>query len=253
MPSCVALLCVLSVLAHAATADAWRDARQMVVVVTDDWNSDRGRLQAFAREGDGRWRRVGAPAPVTIGKSGAAWGLGLNVAHPAAGPVKREGDGRSPAGVFRIGTAFGYAPRATTALPYRALGAEDWCVDVSGSPHYNRIVDAAVVGKAAIAGASEPMRRDLHVHGDQRYRLGFVIEHNAQQTPQGGSCIFAHLWASPTDATVGCTAMAADSMQRLLAWLKPRDRPVFVLLPRQAYAALQVDWRLPALATQAVR
>lgn len=247
MPACGALIGALSAIGHAATAEAWRDARQMVVVVTDGWNADRGSLQAFAREGDGRWRPVGAPAPVTIGQHGAAWGLGLAAAHPADGPLKREGDGRSPAGVFRIGTAFGYASRADTALPYRALGADDWCVDVSTSPHYNRIVDAAVVGKAAVAGASEPMRRDLHFAGDQRYRLGFVIEHNAQQRPNAGSCIFAHLWAAPDDATVGCTAMAADTMRRLLAWLKPQKRPVFVLLPRRTYAALQADWQLPVL------
>jgi L,D-peptidoglycan transpeptidase YkuD (ErfK/YbiS/YcfS/YnhG family) len=189
---------------------------------------------------------------VTIGKNGAGWGMGLNPAQ-SGGPVKREGDNRSPAGVFRIGTAFGYAAHAATALPYRALRASDWCMDVSGSPHYNRIVDAEVVGAEAVKGSSEPMRRDLHADGDQRYRLGFVIEHNAQAAPEGGSCIFAHLWKSPTDATAGCTAMTPAVMQSLLAWLKPQDHPVFVLLPQAEYERLRTTWQLPALDAEGAR
>jgi L,D-peptidoglycan transpeptidase YkuD (ErfK/YbiS/YcfS/YnhG family) len=243
---------VLAGVAHAGAADApWRNARQMIVVTTADWHADHGTLRTFVRDGDG-WREVRAATPVTIGKNGAGWGMGLNPAQ-TGGPLKREGDNRSPAGVFRIGTAFGYAAHAATALPYRALRASDWCMDVSGSPHYNRIVDAEVVGAEAVKGSSEPMRRDLHADGDQRYRLGFVIEHNARAAPEGGSCIFAHLWKSPTDATAGCTAMTPAVMQSLLAWLKPQDHPVFVLLPRAEYERLRNTWQLPTLAAEGAR
>ena len=105
-----------------------------------------------------------------------------------------------------------------------------------------------MVGAAAVKGSTEPMRRDLHVNGDQRYRLGFVIEHNAQAAPQGGSCIFAHLWKSPSDATTGCTAMTPALMQSLLAWLKPQQHPVFVLLPQAEYERLRDEWQLPVIA-----
>ena len=244
------LLIAILTFAGAATAAedqaaAWSDAGQMVVVTTPGWSADHGTLRTYAHTADG-WKEIGQPAPVTVGKAGVAWGLGLN-APREDGPVKREGDLRSPAGVFAIGEAFGYAGKADTTMPYRALSATDYCVDVSGSPQYNRIVDARVVGEQAVQGSTEPMRRDIHAHGDQRYREGFVIEHNPQQRAQGGSCIFAHLWKSPADATSGCTAMAPALMQRLLAWLKPQDHPVIVLLPEPAYAKLQAAWRLPAL------
>ena len=249
MRNCVLLVVALVFAGSAfATTDestGWSDARQMVVVTTPDWNTNHGTLRTFART-TGGWKEIGQPAPVTLGKAGSAWGLGLN-APRHDGPIKREGDLRSPAGVFDIGEAFGYAAKADTAMPYRALSASDWCVDVSGSAQYNRIVDAKVVGEQAVAGATEPMRRDIHVHGDQRYAQGFVIEHNPQQRAQGGSCIFAHLWKSPTDATTGCTAMAPPLMHRLLAWLRPDEHPVFVLLPTPAYGQLQGKWHLPAL------
>jgi L,D-peptidoglycan transpeptidase YkuD (ErfK/YbiS/YcfS/YnhG family) len=243
----LALALVFAGVASAGTEDsaAWSDARQMVVVTTPGWDVNHGTLRTYARSADG-WKEIGAPAPVTIGKAGAAWGLGLN-APRHDGPVKREGDLRSPAGVFDIGEAFGYAARADTAMPYRALSATDYCVDVSGSPQYNRIVDAKVVGEAAVEGSTEPMRRDIHVNGDQRYRQGFVIEHNPRQRAQGGSCIFAHLWKSPVDATTGCTAMDPSLMHRLLAWLRPDEHPVFVLLPTPAYRQVQSAWHLPAL------
>lgn len=242
----LALAATVFALAHAgASPVTWHDAEQMVLVVTSDWNADHGSLRTFERSHDG-WRQVGTAAPVTIGKRGAAWGLGLSPAQ-VDGPVKREGDNRSPAGVFRIGEAFGYAQQAATALPYQAMTATDYCMDVSGSAQYNRIVDANEVGAEAVEGSSEPMRRDLHADGDQRYRLGFVIEHNVQAVPQGGSCIFAHLWKSPTSATAGCTAMTPEVMRNVLAWLHPQKKPVFVLLPQAEYERLRASWQLPTL------
>lgn len=224
---------------------AWQAADQMVVVTSEGWDVDRGLLRRFERR-DGAWAETGEAAPVMLGRSGSAWGIGL---HPqvASGPRKREGDGRAPAGVFALGTAFGYAGRAATALPYQGMTASDWCIDVPASPLYNRIVDAADEGERAVAGSTEPMRRDLHADGDQRYRLGFVIEHNPRAQPGAGSCIFAHLWKAPGVATAGCTAMADPVMEQLLAWLDPQRRPVFVLLPEAEYRRLQGDWNLPVL------
>jgi len=125
------------------------------------------------------------------------------------------------------------------------MSATDWCVDVPGSPYYNRIVDSEKVGGEAVKGSSEPMRRDLHVNGDQRYRIGFVIEHNPKGLDHGGSCIFAHVWKSPADATAGCTAMSDGDMAALLRWLERRRNPRFVLLPQQEYERLRVQWKLP--------
>lgn len=227
-------------------ANAWHDARQMLVVVTPAWNVDHGTLQRFARDSNG-WHPVGESRPVTIGKTGAAWGIGLSAPQDDGHPVKREGDGRSPAGVFDIGMAFGYDAKADTALKYTPMHADSYCVDVSGSPLYNRVVRASDVGQAAVKGASEHMRLDLVNNGDQRYRMGFVIEHNPAQKPMAGSCIFAHLWKRPGAPTVGCTAMTPATMESLLRWLKPADHPVFVLLPREAYQRLQKPWQLPKL------
>lgn len=222
----------------------WSNARQLVLVTTDGWDASGGQLRRYERDGRA-WREVGAATSVTVGRNGSAWGLGL---HPTQsdGPQKREGDGRAPAGVFALGTAFGYGTSATTPMPYQAMGADDYCIDVNASPLYNRIVDAGTVGREAVAESTEPMRRDLHAGGDQRYRLGLVIEHNPQRLAGAGSCIFAHLWKAPGEPTAGCTAMADPAMEALLAWLRPQQHPVFVLLPEAELRRLRQDWRLPA-------
>lgn len=220
-------------------------AMQLVLVTTADWNATQGQLRRYQRDG-GRWRAVGEPVAVSIGRTGSAWGIGLRPAPDDGGPVKREGDGRAPAGAFAIGTAFGYAARADTGLAYAAMSASDYCIDVPASPLYNRIVDTAREQPRDVEGSTEPMRRDLHADGDQRYRQGFVIEHNPARVPGAGSCIFAHLWKAPGETTAGCTAMSDPHMAQLLAWLRPDSHPVFVLLPQAQYRGLWRAWDLPA-------
>lgn len=244
------LTTLLAACAHApasTTSTAWSDANQLVLVTTADWDATTGELRRFERDGTG-WHEVGEAAPISVGRTGTAWGIGLNAAR-SDGPVKREGDGKAPAGVFAIGTAFGYAGEANTGLGYKGMGSNDWCIDVPDSGFYNQIVDRSVAKGKGLGLSTEPMRRDLHENGDQRYRQGFVIRHNTGNTPYAGSCIFAHLWGSPGQATAGCTAMAPETMQPLLAWLDRSRKPVFVLLPKAQYAALKHDWQLPQIAS----
>ncbi|WP_242108010.1 L,D-transpeptidase family protein [Luteimonas aquatica] len=244
---------VLAACAHrpprAAGGDtaAWNNATQMIVVVTADWNASGGTLRNYSKTKNG-WKKEGGPIPVTIGRNGAAWGLGLHPQQARDGaPMKREGDGRAPAGVFTIDGAFGYIEHPDTALPYLQMQATSWCIDVPDSPLYNRFVDTKTAGAAAAKGSSEPMRLDLHNHGDMRYKIGFVIGHNREARTGAGSCIFAHLWKAPGEATAGCTAMDEPTMQRLYAWLRPQAHPVFVLLPQNEYDRLKTDWQLPTL------
>ena len=232
------------------TGDAarpWADAGQMVLVTTADWDSTTGELRRYERDGKG-WKQIGDASDIVVGRTGTAWGIGLNSAQ-GDGPVKREGDGKAPAGVFSIGPAFGYADSARTGLSYKAMGQNDWCIDVPDSVYYNQIIDRSLVKAPLLDQSTEPMRRDIHADGDQRYREGFVIEHNAANTRNAGSCIFAHLWSAPGTTTAGCTAMAPANMDVLLAWLDGKRKPVFVQLPQAQYMQLRSEWNLPQVIT----
>lgn len=238
------LLMCATVLSAAAQPLPWDNARQLVLVLTPDWDTDAGVLQRFERDAAGQWQPVTDATEVAVGRKGSAWGIGLHAAQKE-GPQKQEGDGRSPAGVFTVGEAFGYAGKADTGLPYQPMTAQHYCIDVNGSPLYNRIVDQAEVGAEAVKGSTEPMRLDLHSNGDVRYRQGFVINHNPGNVSGAGSCIFAHLWHKPGEPTAGCTAMPDPVMEEMLAWLQAEQHPVFVLLPRAEYERLHHEWQLP--------
>jgi L,D-peptidoglycan transpeptidase YkuD (ErfK/YbiS/YcfS/YnhG family) len=244
LPMLLATACT-HVPANHADSDArhWANASQMVLVTTADWDSTSGELRRFERDRNG-WKQVGEASSIVVGRTGVAWGIGMNVEH-GDGPVKREGDGKAPAGVFAIGPAFGYAESVSTGLDYKAMGINDWCIDVPDSAYYNQIIDRSVVKAPGLDQSSEPMRRDIHANGDQRYREGFVIKHNADNIRNAGSCIFAHLWTAPDSTTAGCTAMAPASMDALLRWLDVRRKPVFVQLPQAEYTQRRDAWKLP--------
>lgn len=214
----------------------------LVTIVVDDWEATAATMRLFVREGD-RWVPQGEPWPAVVGRTGSAWGMGLhgNGAPPGRdGPRKREGDGKSPAGVFAIRKGYGYAtaPPAGTALPYSPVTPTWRCVDDPTSSHYNEILDEASTTKDW--SSAEDMRRD-----DDLYRWVVELAHNPQRTPADGSCIFLHVWGGPTSSTAGCTAMAEDELTALMAAL-PADGAVAVLLPKSDYAALAGTWLLPS-------
>lgn len=236
-----------SAVAQASPPAALAGSTQLVVVTTPGWDSTTGELRRFVRDDAGApWRAVGGPVPIVVGRTGLAWGIGFDSLGDAgegtAGPRKREGDGRSPAGVFPLGEAFGFAPgdAQRTRLPYLSLAATTECVDDTLSAHYNRVVDRARVPE--VDWRSAERMREIPV-----YRLGVVVDYNGEAARARGSCIFLHIWGGPRSTTAGCTAMEAGALTELVAWLDPAAGPVLVQAPEAAYASLRGGWRLPRL------
>jgi zinc D-Ala-D-Ala dipeptidase len=216
-------------------------ARQMVLVVTPGWDSTAGTLRRFARESDAdSWQPVGAIVPIVVGRTGIAWD-DLQTRAQAGEPVKREGDGRSPAGAFALDTAFGFDIRQIVSwvrLPYVQLRAATECVDDSRSVHYNTIVNRDSV--ARVDWTSSERMREI-----EQYAYGVHVAYNAPPRPSRGSCIFLHIWAGPTSVTAGCTAMDERVLRELMGWLDPQRRPTLVQLPAGALRRLREPWGLP--------
>jgi D-alanyl-D-alanine dipeptidase len=237
-------------------SDALAGSTQMIVVTTANWNAVPGQLQRYERATTHEnWRPVGDPISIVVGKGGLGWGIGAAATddsdvRAASDPVKREGDGKSPAGVFALGTAFGSAsqPLPGLKLPYLTLTQSIECVDDPASKYYNRIVDRSVI--APDWNSSEHMR-DV----GEAYRWGIVVDHNATvpgnnpnpPEPGGGSCVFLHIWSSPDQGTAGCTAMPQIHLEALLTWLDPARKPRLVQLPEPTYERLIHQWKLPEL------
>lgn len=227
--------------ADASGQSPLRGARQAVLVVTDGWDAVAGSLQRFERaDAAGSWKPVGPRVATVVGRSGLGWGRGLR-ADEAGGPLKKEGDGKSPAGVFRLADVFGQSAQkpARLTMPYRFLGDNVECVDDGRSTHYNELVTRQQV-QAVDWTTSEKM------WAEPLYKWGVVVQHNAgKPDPSGGSCIFLHIWRGPASGTAGCTAMAEPDLLALIHWLDASKNPALVQLPRREYERVRSAWGLP--------
>lgn len=216
---------------------------QALVVKTADWNIFKASLQRYERKaGDEPWGVVGGMIPAVVGRNGLGWGVGIHPQISCEGPMKREGDGKAPAGIFILKSAFGYAPVEEITwlkLPYRQSTAQIQCVDDTQSPYYNKLVDTTKVKQNW--NSYEEMRRQ-----DFLYRLGVVVEHNTDPViPGRGSCIFLHIWEDDFEGTSGCTAMKAEHLDVILLWLDPYAMPILVQLPESEYIRFRTAWYLP--------
>jgi D-alanyl-D-alanine dipeptidase len=189
------------------------------------------------------WRSLDPSIPVVVGRTGIAWGVGFDEIS-AQGPHKHEGDGKAPAGVFSLDTAFGFAARDSIGdvkLPYVQLLPTTDCVDDTASAHYNTVVDKATVSRIDWNSAE-------HMREVPQYKMGVIVGYNADAPVKGrGSCIFLHIWTGPESHTAGCTAFDEGKLRDVIVWLDPKRQPLLVQLTAQNYSALRSEWKLPAL------
>ena len=183
------------------------ESEQLIFATNRDSSSVLVTLHALERN-DGVWHLV---FPAFIGSIGE---MGF-----AAVDDKREGDGKSPSGIFPLGFAFGYDPSVETKMPYRQATDDDFWVDDVNSEDYNQWVKGE-----PNAASWEKMKRD-----DDQYKYGVVIEYNMHPIVKGkGSAIFLHVW-NGGDSTLGCVAMSEEMILEILGWLDPAKKPLIIM------------------------
>lgn len=243
-----ALVCCIGLLMHApgfagSGSPIGSDTRQLLVVTTHGWEETDAHLALYERAEPGAaWQLRLGPLPAVVGRAGLAWGMGL---HPDPAPEalrKREGDGKAPAGVFRLGATFGAEPPESATprhMPYIQTTPTLQCVDDPASALYNQLADIAATPRTW--ASAETMARP-----DGLYRHGAVVLHNAAPPKSGcGSCIFLHIWEAPAIATSGCTALAETDLTALLTVLDQKSNPLLVQLPEVEYGERKEGWGLP--------
>ena len=132
---------------------------------------------------------------------------------------KREGDGGTPRGAFRLRRIWwraDRAPRPLTLLPVRRIRAEDgWCEDPLDR-HYNRPI------RLEPQHPGDRLRRADHL-----YDLIVELDHNTRPRIAGrGSAVFMHIARPGFAPTAGCVALTAAALRRLVAHAGPRTRIV---------------------------
>lgn len=147
--------------------------------------------------------------PCVLGRSGIA-------------ASKREGDGGTPAGVWRLVEVL-WRPdrgwRPVTQLPVRPIRPSDgWC-DAPDDRNYNRPV------QHPYAVSAERLWRDDHL-----YDIVVVLDHNRRPRVRGhGSAVFLHVARGGGVPTEGCIALSHRDLRLLLARAGRRAQ---VVVPR---------------------
>jgi len=216
-------------------------SRQMILVLSDDWISFHAKMYLCENEA-GLWN-VKINFPAVLGKKGFAWGVGLHSSSLFAGsePEKKEGDLKSPVGVFTLGKCMGYSPSCpfNPNLDYEQIKETYQGIDDPDSQYYNQIIDTATI-QGEDWKSFEKMKR-----ADDLYQWLIVVNHNTMNEPGKGSLIFIHIWRDQNFGTAGCTAISEEHMTELLKWLDKREKPIIVQLPLEIYRKYQKEWSLP--------
>jgi L,D-peptidoglycan transpeptidase YkuD (ErfK/YbiS/YcfS/YnhG family) len=185
-------------------------AKQLVTVEAKVMKTTYATLRTWRRAG-GCWVAAGGPYAARLGKNG----LSSN---------RREGDGTTPTGIFRIGrTMYGNEPNPGVRFRYRRLRCGDWWDEDPSSPTYNSFQHVPCGTKPAFGGESEGMWEQ-----PRPYPFLAVIEFNTRPAVPGrGSGIFLH--AQTGGPTIGCVSLRKEELRAVLRWLQPAAVPVIAV------------------------
>ncbi|MFD6421137.1 L,D-transpeptidase [Streptomyces sp. NPDC060198] len=183
--------------------------RQLIVAEAPDAGSTTGTVTWWELR-RGRWARAGS-APARFGAAGLA-----------EGSTRRQGTDTTPTGLYDLPYAFGLrqAP-AATAYPYRRVTEGSWWCQDNGARDYNRWVEP--LPSDCRAAEAEHL-----ITYPTQYARAMVIGFNYAKPVRGrGAGIFLHVGGE--GATAGCVSVAAEAMDRVLAWADPAKHPHIVI------------------------
>jgi L,D-peptidoglycan transpeptidase YkuD (ErfK/YbiS/YcfS/YnhG family) len=175
---------------------------QLITVVAQTRTSTQGTLRLWRRRA-GCWVPAAGPWSAWLGQRGTS-------------PAKREGDRRTPTGIFGIGRVmYGVAPNPGIRYRYHRIVCGDWWVEDPASPFYNRFRHVRCGAKPPFRTTSEDLSRS-----PTAYRHFAFVRYNVDPVVPGrGSGIFLH--ASTGRPTLGCVSVPLPQLVQTLRWLRP--------------------------------
>ncbi len=149
--------------------------------------------------------------------SGPGFSIPISLGRGGIRADKREGDGGTPRGTFRLIRLWWRADRHTrplTGLPLRAIAPEDAWIEDPADRRYNRHV------RRAPGEAGDRLKRADHL-----YDFIIEIDHNTKpRIAKRGSAVFIHAAREGFSPTAGCVGLELKTLKRLLARLGPKTR-----------------------------
>lgn len=170
---------------------------------------------------DGKWKQI-ITTPGYIGKKGLF--------------KTKEGDAKTPVGIFKFNYAFGIAPDPGCSIPYQQVGDDDyWSGDTAY--HYNEMVKLSDYPQLKQDDSEHIV--DYQVH----YQYCLNISYNETGEPGLGSAIFLHCLGPQKPYTGGCVAIPKDKMETVMKNVSP-DCVVVINTLQEIAPDLYKEWDL---------
>ena len=179
------------------TIDDLPDTQQLIIVASSGMNAD---VYAFELDSN-EWKEVFQTSGV-VGKNGVS-------------SQSREGDYRTPKGIFPLGIAFGTESLNRLSVEYRKINDDCYWVDDPESEYYNQWVES----KEILWNSAEHL-----ADFPKAYHYAVAINYNMNPViPYAGSAIFLH--CRTADYTAGCVGIPTSDMIQVLQWLNASRNP----------------------------
>ncbi|MBS6518644.1 MAG: S-layer protein [Clostridium sp.] len=178
------------------TLKAAEETDHLILAVGDGADQSSLTLWYYERGEDGRLSEV-------FGTRGTCGQAGITA-------DKKEGDKKTPAGLYSFLMAFGLKDDPGSQISYHKVQEGDCFVDDVGSRYYNQYVRA---------GEAEADWRSAEVLKNQGpcYNYALVLDYNKDHVPGRGSAIFLHCPKVVNDTyTAGCIGIPEDLMKTVL-------------------------------------
>ena len=169
---------------------------QVLITLAGSRSSDTGELNVYTKGDDGAWKTVYAGIRAKYGMNGLY--------------KEKEGDSKTPVGVFKMNTPFGIAD-SVEGFPdnYIKVDSDMYWNGDSASDRYNKLVNAKEY-TAFDRSASEHL---INYSGYYDYCID--IGYNYEGTPYRGSAIFLHCVIND-EHTHGCIAIPKEYMTEIM-------------------------------------
>lgn len=189
---------------HVLTSGAVGSSRQVVMIAAASSSTTTAYISWWLRHADGSWH---------LARGGVAGRIGVH----GMTTDKREGDGKTPIGVFPATLGFGWYGNPGTKLTWKRADSNSRWVDDVASSYYNQWAQAPANGRW---DSAERLRITP-------YTYALDLGYNRAHTPGRGSAIFLHL--NTGRATSGCVTSDKTTVVGTIRWLNPSLHPVFVI------------------------
>lgn len=195
-----------------ALLEASKDANHILLICGHRKDKTRVTVNDYTRDSAGNWTKNWAVRGV-VGVNGIS-------------TDKKEGDKKTPEGVFKATMNFGLkdnpGTKESSKLPYHKIQSGDYWVDDSESRYYNTLVNVKDVSKDWNSA------EDLMAAAPY-YNYGVALNYNIEATPYKGSAIFIHATKTANDSySSGCVRIPEEYMVKILNTIDENTKIVII-------------------------